>query len=199
MKPAAIGKAYDEIAHLWNEDTLDRTNGIAAHQRAIAFVEARGKAIDVGCGCSGRFIDQLLEEGFQISGVDISTEMIRLAQLRHPQIVFHHQDICSWDLPETYDFITAWDSIWHVPLAELRKLISKLVAALNSGGVLVFSCGGTDEEGELRDDYMGPEVYYSSLGVNGFLQLFLELGCTCRHMEYDQHPQLHCYFIVQKT
>jgi len=46
---------------------------------------------------------------------------------------------------------------------------------------------------------MGPEVYYSSLGTAGFLELIMELGCICRHLEYDRYPELHTYLIVQKV
>ena len=45
---------------------------------------------------------------------------------------------------------------------------------------------------------MGPEIYYSTLGINGFLALFVKQQATCRHLEYDQRPETHAYFIVQK-
>lgn len=199
MKPEDIGAAYDQITHLWEGEGFNRENGIEQHKRALAFVENRGKALDVGCGCTGRFIDLLKTEGFSPEGVDISEKMIRIAKERNPEVTFHHQDICEWDVPEKYDFITAWDSIWHIPLAQQKKAISKLVSSLNTGGVLIFSFGGTGEQGEHTDSYMGPEVYYSTLGTNGFLSLCLRLGCICRHLEYDQYPELHTYIIVQKT
>lgn len=198
MSPADIGKAYDGITHLWQSDDFDRNNGLAQHRRALAFVGQRGSALDVGCGCNGRLIDWLLAEGFVAEGVDVSAEMIRLARQRHPQVRFHHQDICRWSLPERYDFITAWDSIWHIPLSEQKAVLTKLVKALNPGGVLIFSCGGTDAPGEHRDDFMGPTVLYSSLGISGFTELFKALPCRLRHFEFDQHPELHAYFVVQK-
>lgn len=198
MTPEQIGQAYDGITHLWQSDDFDRNNGLAQHQRALAFCDSRGAALDVGCGCSGRIIDWLLSEGFQPQGVDVAAKMIRLAQQHHPQIRFHHQDICQWTLPATYDFISAWDSIWHIPLSQQEAVLSKLVCGLNSGGVLIFSCGGTDTAGEHHDDFMGPEVMYSSLGTAGFLELFGRLACRVRHFEFDQHPGLHAYFIIQK-
>ena len=198
MKPIDIGKAYNEITHLWESDKFNRKNGLAAHSKAIEFVEKRGAALDVGCGCTGRFIDYLLENGFKPEGVDISSKMLTLAKQRHPNIDFYNADICEWMPPKQYDLITAWDSIWHIPLEQQVNVLSKLIASLNTRGVLIFSCGGTDEEGEHLDDFMGPLVYYSSLGVNGFLTLFISLGCICRHFEYDQYPELHSYFIVQK-
>ena len=198
MNPEDIGKAYNQITHLWERDEFNRNNGVTQHEQAIAFVKNRGAALDVGYGCTGRFIDLLLSEGFKPEGVDISKGMITLSQKRHSELKFHHKNICEWDVPQKYDFITAWDSIWHIPLDQQEKVLTKLISSLNTGGVLIFSCGGTDNQGDHKDDFMGPEVYYSSLGINGFLNLFISLGCICRHLEYDQYPELHTYFIVQK-
>lgn len=199
MNPIEIGKAYDEITHIWAGEDFDKNNGIEQHKRAVMFARNRGKALDVGCGCTGRFIELLLSEGFAPEGVDISKEMIRLAKLRHPEVVFHHQDICEWPLEEKYDFITAWDSIWHIPLNQQKPVLTKLVASLNVGGLLIFTFGGTVEPSDHTDNFMGPTVYYSTLGTNGFLKLFIELGCICRHLENDQNPKSHTYLIVQKA
>lgn len=198
MEPKEIGKAYDQITHLWESEKFNRNNGIEAHKRAINFVKKSGKALDVGCGCTGRFIDLLASEGFSPEGVDISEQMIKLARVSNPDITFHHQDICSWNIPGKYDFITAWDSIWHIPLAQQERVITKLIASLNTTGVLIFSFGGTDEAGEHVDSFMGPEVYYATLGVHGFLELVMGLGSVCRHLEYDQHPEVRAFMIVQK-
>lgn len=199
MKSEDIAKAYDQITHLWESDEFNRNNGIEQHERAIAFVKNTGKALDVGCGSTGRFIDLLISKGFSPEGVDISSEMLKLAQKKHPDIDFQHQDICEWDIPDKYDFITAWDSIWHVPFDQHAKVLTKLVSSLNTGGVLIFSCGGIDDEGEHEDNSMGPNMYYSSLGITGYLELIASLGAVCRHFEYDQYPDLHAYFIVQKV
>lgn len=198
MNPDEIGKAYDQITKLWESKDFNRGNGIEQHKRAITFVENRGKALDVGCGCTGRFIDLLLEEKFTPEGMDVSEKMISLARQRHPEIVFHHKDICTADIPETYDFITAWDSIWHVPIDSQENVLKKLIASLNSQGVLIFSCGGLENKAQHTDDYMGQTVYYSTLGINGFLSLFIKLGVLCRHLEFDQYPESHAFFIVQK-
>ncbi len=199
MKPSEIGQAYDQITHMWQSETFDRQNGIAAHQKAISFVKGRGKALDIGCGCTGRFIDLLQENGFEPEGLDVSGQMVALAKKRNPHIQFHHGDICQHTLTEKYDFITAWDSIWHIPLTEQQNVITKIVDALNPGGVFIFSFGGTDQAGDHENDFMGPQVYYSSLGTNGFLQLFIELGCVIRHLEFDQFPELHTYLVIEKA
>lgn len=199
MKPEDTGKAYNQITHIWDSEKFDMSNGIGQHKKAISFVKNRGNALDIGCGCTGRIIELLVNEGFKPSGLDVSDEMLNIAQHRHPEIHFVQADICEYELPEKYDFITAWDSIWHIPLSEQKKVLAKIIEGLNVGGVFIFSFGGTAEEGFHTNDFMGPEVYYSSLGLNGFLRFFIELGCVIRHLEFDQYPENHTYLVVEKA
>ena len=59
MHPKEIGQNYDLIAHFGREDRL-QANGIPQLERAIRFARNRRFGLDVGCGCSGRFIDGLV-------------------------------------------------------------------------------------------------------------------------------------------
>ncbi|NOH72772.1 class I SAM-dependent methyltransferase [Vibrio pectenicida] len=88
MKPEDIKKAYNQITHIWDNEKVDMNNGIVQHKKAISFVKNRGNALEIGCGCTGRFIDFLAEEGFKPSGIDISDEMLNIARKKHPNIQF---------------------------------------------------------------------------------------------------------------
>lgn len=198
MNPTEVGKSYDAIAHCWQTPAQPLT-GIAQHQRAVQFVKTHGHALDVGCGCSGRFVDVLRGHGFKVEGVDVSERMIALAKQRNPDITFHHADICQWTLPRKYDLITAWDSIWHVKLEAQQRVLQKLCDGLNDGGVLIFTIGGSDHPGEVRDSCMGPPMYTGTLGIPATLALLAKWGCVCRHLEFDQHPNPHVFIIAQKT
>lgn len=198
MNPILTGKAYDEISHLWLRDAFNNENGIEQHKKAIRFVKGRCYALDVGCGCNSRYLEFLRGEGFEYEGLDVSEEMIKLARNQHPDTVFYHADICVWSNTRKYDFITAWDSIWHIPLTMQEQVISKLVSALNPGAVLIFSFGGTEDASEHSNELMGPTVYYSTLGSNGYLQLLDKLGCNIVHFEFDQFPEEHAYVIARK-
>lgn len=199
MNPAKVAASYDSLAERWASGGFNRTNGIAQHRRALQFVERRGKALDVGCGSSGRFIDLLIGEGFDVEGLDLSSEMLRLARLRHPSIVFYHADICAWTAPHGYDFITAWDSIWHVPLSSQRDVLGRLCSALSPRGVIIFTAGGSDCPGEKQDYHMGIPMYHATIGVREIVRTLDESECTCRHLEYDQQPEVHVYLVAQKT
>jgi 2-polyprenyl-3-methyl-5-hydroxy-6-metoxy-1,4-benzoquinol methylase len=197
MRPAEIAASYDAIAHQWLEPHLD-LNGIRQHEHALKFRDAPGSALDVGCGCNGRFIRLLAGAGYRVEGLDVSAEMIALTRTRNPQATFHHADVCEWSPAKRYDFITAWDSIWHVPLDRSEAVLRKLCGALNPGGVFIWTTGGLDGPEEKRDSSMGPPVYYSVLGIPKTLQTLAEEGCICRHLEYDQLPEKHLFLIAQK-
>lgn len=199
MTPEEIAKSYDQIAGLWNSEKFPRSDGIKQHERAIAFVKEKRHALDIGCGSSGRIIDLLTSHGFDVEGLDISHRMLKLAKQRHPDITFHHADICEWDFPRKYDFISAWDSIWHLPLPAQEPVLRKILHGLTPGGVCIFTTGGLDAPSEKVDSAMGPRMYYSVLGIPNTLKLISETGCICRHLEYDQYPELHLYVIAQKA
>ncbi|WP_296592190.1 class I SAM-dependent methyltransferase [Methylophaga sp.] len=198
MKPQQVAESYDQIADVWNADSFNRENGIKQHERAITFVKQKFSALDIGCGASGRIIDLLVSHGFEAEGLDISEKMLDFARNRHPNQTFYHADICEWQFPRQYDFISAWDSIWHLPLSQQQPVLTKLIDALTPGGVLIFTTGAMDQPSEKNDKAMGPPMYYSVLGIPETLRLIDKAGAVCRHLEYDQYPELHLYLIVQK-
>jgi len=197
MTPDETAASYDLLAE--RIANVPRTYGIAQHERAIAFARDKRRALDVGCGSSGRIVELLEKHGFVVEGLDVSRRMVELARQRHPAVPFHHADICEWKLPGKFDLISAWDSIWHVPLARHEGVLRRLMEGLNPGGVLIFSMGGLDEPAEKRDAAMGPELYYSTLGTPATLDLIRRSGCICRHLEYDQHPETHVCVIAQRA
>ena len=198
MQPHEIGHSYDQIAERWHGDSFPRANGMAQHEKAIAFLRQKRHALDVGCGSNGRIIDLLLHHGFVVEGLDISPRMIELAQARQPNVAFHQADICQWQLPRPYDLISAWDSIWHIPLAAQEPVMRKLMQGLRPGGVLIYTTAGLDAPAEKVDSAMGVPVSYGVLGIPNTLKLIDACNCVCRHLEYDQYPELHLYLIVQK-
>ena len=198
MEPQKTGRNYDALAPWWLEQMKDSTYGLAALERALTFVEQGRQALDVGCGCEGRFLKTLMSRGFHCTGLDISEEMIALARKRYPDAAFAAGDICTWPLPQPYDVITAWDSLFHLPMERHESVLRKLCEGLSPKGVLLFSCGGVEEKGTIQGEFGGQRFEYSSLGVPEFARLLWRYGCAIHHLEYDQHPEKHAYFIAKK-
>lgn len=197
MTPEETACSYDALASHWNGEKMNQLNGLEQHKRALKFSKEKRTAIDIGCGSSGRFIELLRSEGFETEGLDISPEMLRFARKKHPTTTFHQANICEWEFPGKYDFITAWDSIWHAPLEHHEPILRKCCTALEPEGILIFTSGGVDEPEEGSNPFLGQPLYHAAPGIPRLLEIISANGCVCRHLEYDQFPEKHIYLIVQ--
>jgi SAM-dependent methyltransferase len=198
VKPEDIAAGYDTLAAHWDSERFPRDNGIEQHKRALQFADKPGPALDMGCGSSGRFIDLLTDAGYQVEGLDLSREMLTRAKIRHPEVTFHHGDIRHWVPEQSYHFISAWDCLWHLPLADQAPTLVKILQMLSPQGIFIFSMGGLSAPAEHENSVMGPAMYYSTLGIPKTLDIISHNNCLCRHLEFDQYPEVHVYLIVER-
>ncbi len=193
MEPKILGIKYDKIATWWDERHRNSDYGINQFEKAVAYSSKNGKALDVGCGAGGRFVRILQQHNFQITGLDVSKEMIKLARKNHPNDQFFVQDICNFETTEKFDFIVAWDSIFHLPLDKQEPVVTKLCNLLAKDGTLIYTFG--DANGEHDDTWHDDTFHYSSIGIDGNLRILSANGVSCRHLEIDQWPAKHVYII----
>jgi len=196
LDPHVLGKKYDKIAGWWQDHHRSSDYGLTQIDRAISYCKSRKTALDVGCGAGGRIIHRLLNDGFNVTGVDVSEKMIALAKSQHPEAEFHVGNIIEWQVSGTYDLIVAWDSIFHLPLLAQVPVVSKLCQLLEKSGVLVYTFG--DDCGEHESSWHNDKFYYSSVGITENLKIIMANGCECRHLELDQYPERHVSLIVKK-
>jgi len=196
MQPAILGEKYDKIALWWHDRHFNSDYGISQFEKALGFCSKNENALDVGCGAGGRFIHILKNQGTSVTGIDVSKEMVKLAKRNHPDEQFFLADICSWETDLKFDFIYAWDSIFHLPMKMQKPVLNKLCSLLNKGGVLFYTLGNAI--GEDTDEWLNDVFYYSSIGINENIQLLMKNELTLLHMELDQYPERHVYIIAQK-
>jgi len=170
--------------------------GVAQVERALSMVSKGGKALDVGCGAGGRLVRLMKAHGFGVTGIDASAEMIKLAKESHPDDHFFVGDIYQWETDETFDFILAWDSLFHLPLDQQEPVLSKLCKKLSPNGIMIHSFG--DAVGAHIDEWHGQTFHYSSVGVTRNIDILQSHGLSLRHLELDQFPESHVYIISQK-
>lgn len=197
MEPSELGKKYDKIAKWWHDHHEQSTYGVKQLETALQFVDKKSKALDVGCGSGGRLIHILEKQNFSVLGVDVSQAMLELAKMQHPKQKFIQQDICTWNTQDKFDFILAWDSLFHLPLQQQESVITKLCTLLEPDGVLLYTVG--DAKGEHTDQWHNEAFYYSSIGLNENIKLLIKNGLTLVHLEFDQFPEPHVYIVARKS
>ena len=101
-----------------------------------------GFGFDVGCG-GGWFTRAFQKHGYQMTGMDISSEMLDFAQetafkegIRSEYIL---GDITKTKLPARFDFVTAInDCVNYIPKNKLCNAFKNVRGALKKGGVFLF-------------------------------------------------------------
>ncbi len=97
--------------------------------------------LDVACG-TGRHA-YFLKNEFKIMGVDISSEMLKIARKKLPDIYFTNEDMKKLDLGQKFDVIICMFSAmnYNTTLEELERTLNSFYNHLREGGVLIFDLG----------------------------------------------------------
>ena len=111
-------------------------------RRLGALIEAKAPGartlLDVACG-TGKHLE-LLRARYEVEGVDLDPEMLRLARRRLGEDVpLHEGDMTTFDLDRTFDVVTClFSSIGYARTEErLRAAIATMARHVARGGLLV--------------------------------------------------------------
>jgi SAM-dependent methyltransferase len=183
---------YEQRARAFWEGTRghDVSQNIDALLRHIAATPPF-ELLDLGCG-PGRDLKTFRERGHHAIGLDGAAAFAAMAR-RYSGCEVWRQNLFALDLPAArFDGIFANAVLFHVPSAQLPRVLSKLRAALKPGGVLFSSNPrGDGEEGWTGDRY---GVYHSLAGWRRFMAAagFVELEHYYRPagLPLEQQPWL---------
>jgi len=108
--------------------------------------------LDAGCG-SGRDTLFFINSGFEVTSIDASSEVCKLAEeyTKHPVICMSFDEIDSSD---EFDGIWACASLLHIARESQTAIMEKLVHALKIGGILYASW-----KYGFEDHYVGERYY----------------------------------------
>jgi len=94
--------------------------------------------LDLGCG-TGEVLIRLTPK-YEMTGVDLSKEMIELAKVKTDAASFHVQDMRTFKLDQKHDVvISLFDTINHlISLEGLKQTFQSVFDNLNEDGVYIF-------------------------------------------------------------
>src|SRR5579875_1447042 len=133
---------YDEIAGLyhtlWADWYLPAATP-ALEKLLFSHIVAGARMLDVCCG-SGHVTQELVRRGYQVTGIDASSELIAIARRTMPEADFRVQDARALRLEARYAAaLSTFDSLNHMlSLDDLRQVFSRVHEVLDPGGIFVF-------------------------------------------------------------
>ena len=96
-----------------------------------------GDLLEVACGTGGHIT--YLKNNYSVEGLDLSSQMLRLAKKKHPDIVFHRGDMISFRLKKRFDAITClFSAVGHMKTKRrLGLAVRNMSRHLKPRGVLI--------------------------------------------------------------
>jgi ubiquinone/menaquinone biosynthesis C-methylase UbiE len=128
---------YDELYSALGKDYPKEVKKINAFIKK--HIKTKGKnLLDVGCG-TGHHAG-LLNERYQVNGLDLDPNILSVAREKHPNIRFYQGNMIDFKLNKSYDIIISlFSSIGYVQNKNnLNKTLINLTNHLNSGGIMLI-------------------------------------------------------------
>lgn len=140
MKQTDVIAFFDHLAPQWDADMI-RSDEIIAAILTNAELQPGADVLDVACGTGVLFPDYLARKAGTLTAVDISPEMVKIAQGKFPQenVTVLCADVETLELDKNFDCIMIYNAFPHFP--EPARLIEHLAGMLKEGGTLTVAHG----------------------------------------------------------
>ena len=174
MSEEIVERGYDKIAEKYHL-ARDRFSHEKELKEFIKFIPKNGKILDAGCGAGIPVAKTLSDSGFKVVGIDISEKMLELAKKHVPHATFIKMDMANVEFKnESFDGITAFYSLIHVPKEKHEKIFMDFYSILKKGGIALLCLG--PEEWEATEGYMGTRMFWSQHSPEKSLDMIKKAG-----------------------
>ena len=134
--------AYKKFAYYYDE-VIQETNYDLWVEFVEPYLKKSDKILDLACG-TGTFATMLKLNGYDVSGLDLSDEIIEIAnekrKINRLDINFYVDDMTTFKVEDKKDVITCFfDSINFLNNEkDIKKMFDSVYNALNKGGYFIF-------------------------------------------------------------
>lgn len=141
---------YNKYAATIFEDTAEQDMSDIMEEFLVCMEEG-DTILDLGCG-SGRDSLSFYEMGYDVTPLDASEEMCKLAEI-HTDLDVLQMDFREMEFDDAFDGIWACASLIHIPKKEFPEMLGRISEALKRDGVIYMSFHRGDFEGFIGERY----------------------------------------------
>jgi ubiquinone/menaquinone biosynthesis C-methylase UbiE len=173
-KEEIVRRGYDKRAQEYNAGRRMYDNRKELEE-FVSLLPESARILDAGCGAGVPVSEFLITSGFDVTGIDFSGNMIKLARKNVPEGEFTKMDMTQLGFYDnSFDGLTAFYSIIHVPRQKHISLFRSFHRILKPDGVMLI-CMGPDEW-EATGVYCGTEMFWSHYSPEKSLRLVNDAG-----------------------
>lgn len=142
MNKEKIKEFFDGWADKWDEDMI-RKEDIISIILDNAHIKENMNVLDVACG-TGVLFEDYLRRGASVIGIDLSSEMVKVAKSKYPDIKVICGDVEEVEFDKKFDVIHIYNAFPHFPSPS--SLINHLSKYVKSHGYLAVSHSMSKED-----------------------------------------------------
>ena len=130
------------------------------------------KILDIGCG-PGRDAKYFSERGLKVTGIDLTSNFVKMASQNAPNAKFIQMDMRNLDFPEnTFDGLWVAASFYHIPKEDAKNTLLGFREILKSYGLMYISVkAGTGEKFIQKKEDKGRTKFYAFYTKDEFKNL----------------------------
>ena len=152
---------YQRHAQDWDKDRGRSLFERPWLEQFLKLVPPGGSILDIGCGSSEPIARFLIEQGYEVTGVDSSPSLIDMCKRRFPLQKWVVADMRALRLDTIFNGIIAWDSFFHLRPEDQRLMFPRFRKHASAEAALLFTSGPA--YGEAIGEYRGEPLYHGSL------------------------------------
>ena len=171
---ASIAALYNSLAKEFDRDRSKALMEEFYLREMLGRLHGRTDVLDLGCGSGEPIARFLLEAGCSVTGIDIAPAMLDICRERFPQAEWIQCDMRSMTLQRRFDAIIAWDSLFHLPASDQRKMFPVFQQHVAPHGLLMFTSG--PRAGTAIGSMHGHELFHASLDPAEYESLLTDHG-----------------------
>ena len=138
IKKQEVADFFDRCAPWWDADMV-RHEDILATILTLGGIREGIDVLDVACGTGVLFPDYLERKAASVTGIDISPEMVKIAQGKFPQVKVICGDVETQEFDKQFDAVMVYNAFPHFP--DPGKLMEALARWVKPGGRLSVAHG----------------------------------------------------------
>ena len=190
---------YERHAQAWD---CERGGDLISEQtwmaRFVALLRPGAALLDLGCGSGQPIARHLIEHGFHLAGIDSSATLIALCGERFPAHEWRVADMRTLALHRTFQGLLAWDSFFHLPPDQQRRMFSIFREHAAAGAALMFTSG--PRHGAAIGSLCGERLYHASLAPAEYRELLAAHGFrVMAHRAEDALCGRHTVWLAQEA
>ena len=174
-------KAWNNVAKKYEQAKYGKTNLLT--EFFCKELPENAYILDLGSGTGLPFAKFFVEKGFKVLGIDISSQMIKMAKENVPNADFRELSMTDLDHVNEFDGVFSNYSMLLLNPSLFKDVANRIVKSLKNNGLFYLALNEPRKEGGNLDDdvvvkIMGEKMYSRAYTEKEILEIFTPLGMS---------------------